>query len=87
LPCRNVREIRNPKLVRPIRLELTVDPIQRARADTSGMVVRINLPRLTPRNSCCFIRRKRAINHVACARRPAVRQAVGVVRRHGSSAS
>jgi len=31
--------------------------------------------------------RKRAIDHVACARRPAVRQAVGVVRRHGSSAS
>ena len=31
--------------------------------------------------------RKRAINHMACARRPAVRQAAGGLSRHGSSAS
>ena len=40
-----------------------------------------------PRGSNKPFIRKRAINHVACARRPAVRQAAGGLSRHGSSAS
>ncbi len=31
LPCRDVREIADPKLVWPLRLELAIDPVERAR--------------------------------------------------------
>ncbi len=36
LPCRDIGEKRNPKLIRPVSLELPVDPVQRARRARIG---------------------------------------------------
>jgi hypothetical protein len=55
LSRRNVGEIRNRQLVRPVSFELTVDPAQRTRGRYFRDGRAYRLPRLTPRKPRCFI--------------------------------
>ena len=48
-PCGDVGEVRYPQCVRPWRLELPVDVIERARLGLVGDIVRTCAPRMTPR--------------------------------------
>lgn len=58
LPGGDICEVRNPQLIRSIRLELPINPILRARCRwVAEKVVRTALPRLTPRRQRRRIRR------------------------------
>src|SRR5262249_59817932 len=56
-PSRDVGEVRDPQHVRPWRLELSVDMIERTRSAVSATVVRTRLPRITPCKAIFFISR------------------------------
>jgi hypothetical protein len=57
LPGRDIGEIADPQLVRPLGLELAVDPVKRTWRLRIGKVVRTTLPRMTPRRPALRIRR------------------------------
>lgn len=64
LPRRDIGEVGHPKLIRPLSLELAIDPVHRRGALVSGFVVRTRLPRTAPRKPCMSSRSNLAPLHL-----------------------
>lgn len=64
LPRRDIGEVGPPKLIRPLSLELPIDPVHRRGALVSGFVVRTRLPRTAPRKPCMSSRSNLAPLHL-----------------------
>ena len=73
-PGRDVGEVRDPERIRPWRMELPVDMIQRQDAALSLIVVRTGLPRITPAKPRSRISRSTVQRAMPCPSRCICRQ-------------